>query len=150
MKKVALILGTVVAVVGTIVVVGPRLLRDPEVSNPVDVADGADGEGVLPPDMFTSDPDLLKPAAHLIVERVVDEATDAGMEGAPYFVELADRRYVFGHSDRSGRTTPIYTKQPIQHRVYWYDDALAKWNERRPSARDGVQAGRSDGAAPTR
>jgi hypothetical protein len=108
LTKAALILaGLGAVIVVLILVVGPRILRDPEVSSPFDVAD-ADVEQDLPPDLFSSDPALLKPAAHSIVEQIVAEGTDVGMDGAPYFVELADGRYVFGHSDVAGRTKDLH------------------------------------------
>ena len=138
-KAVLIVAGLGAVIVVLILVVGPRILRDPEVSNPFDVAD-ADVEEDLPPDLFSSDPALFKPAAHSIVEQIVAEGTDAGMDGAPYFVELADGRYVFGHSDRAGRTTAIHTAQPIQHRTYWYDDALAKWNAKHAAFPDAASS----------
>src|SRR3954466_12691531 len=80
--------------------VRPRL-ADPEVSN---VGDFTDARLEQPPETFVSAKSLLVPSAHKVRDRIVDDATDAGFAGAPYFIQFGDGRYVFGHTDAQGYT----------------------------------------------
>lgn len=105
---------------------GPRLLRDPEVSNPVDVDDPST-EPPLPPEFFTSDPALLAGTGIVVQERTVAQGTAVGLEGAPYLIEFADRRYAFGHTDASGYTKAFRLDKPVSHTILWYEDAVARW-----------------------
>lgn len=149
MRKTTVVLVVSGALLGTLVLIGPRLLRDPEVSNPREVS--APVEDLhLPPDFTISDPGLLTGKPHEIVERIGTGASDAGLEGIPYFVELADGRYVFGHSDHLGRSRPIYTSEPVRHQTYWYGDAIERWQTRTLTTDSGItadQSAGSDGAA---
>jgi hypothetical protein len=106
----------------------PQLRRDPETSNPVEIATPAPNTADLPPDFFCSDPALLKATPYPIVERIVNDANQAPLEGAPYFIALQDGRYAFGHSDTQGNTRTLFTSTSMTHQIYWYDDALAQWN----------------------
>jgi hypothetical protein len=129
-KRIAILLCILGAIAAAAMYAGPRILRDPERTNPAEERDAPE-DASLPPEFFSSDPSLLTQGPHSVVESIVDEATDAGVEGAPYFIEFADGgRYVFGHSDSFGRTKPLSVRSGVSHKVFWYDDALSKWNER--------------------
>ena len=146
MKRAAVI--AVAALVGAlvIVVVSQNRARDPETSNPADLAyekekagrlDASQGEpdGDEPPDFFVSDDKLLVKTEHEVREQITDEATGKGIAEAPYFVELANGRFAFGYADAEGRTRPLFTRTKEKFAVYWYDDAWERWNARRKRAK---------------
>lgn len=129
MRKAVIVFFVASALLGTVVLISPRLLRDPEVSNPREDSEPAE-DLHLPPEFIVSDPGLLTKGTHEIVEQIRDGGSDAGLEGIPYFITLGDGRYIFGHSDPLGRSRSIYTREPVGHEVYWYGDAIERWQER--------------------
>jgi hypothetical protein len=123
-KKVfATVLGIAVLAVLAVVLL-PRLMRDPEVSN---AADREDASIAQPPEFFVSDPGLLHEHAHRIQDRQIDLNTNKPVPGGPYFVRFADGRYAFGYADDDGRTKALFTDRAAKYDVLWYDDALAEW-----------------------
>lgn len=144
MRRKAILIGCgLVAFVAAAMFVGPQLLRDPEVSNPEDLRDGP-AEPPPPLEFFISDPQLIQDGGQLIQERIVEEGTTTGLEGAPYLIEFSDGRYAFGHSDRAGYTKQLHLKKSLPHQIVWYDTALARWSAKAGTAQPGVAA---DGAA---
>lgn len=111
------------------VVVLPRLMRDPEVSNPGELRDG-EPEALAIPAFVTSDPRLEQRGAHSFQERMVEQGTDAGLEGAPYFFEFSDGRFAFGYTDAAGFTRKLYADAPVDYKILWYDDALSRLKEK--------------------
>lgn len=127
MRRKVLIAGAgLLAAITGLLWAGPRLLRDPEISNPADVDDPST-EPPLPPEFFASDPGLLSGTGPVVQERVVVEGTSVGLEGAPYLIEFADRGYAFGHTDGSGYTKAFRPTKPVSHTILWYEDAVARW-----------------------
>jgi hypothetical protein len=116
-RTLAIALACVVLVASIAVGIGLNV-RDPEVSNPVDAEDM--------PDSYASDASLLKPGSHRIQERVPATA-DRSAVSTPYFIELSDGRYACGYTDAGGNTRALFTRRPVAYKVYWDDEAWAKW-----------------------
>jgi hypothetical protein len=158
MRRAAVIAVAALAGAWIIVVVIQSRTRDPETSNPADLAyekqtagrlDASQGEpdGDEPPDFFVSDDKLLVKTEHEVREQITDEATGKGVADAPYFIELAGGRFAFGYADAEGRTRPLFTPTKQKFAVYWYDDAWERWNKRRK--RSTTPGGDAAQAAPT-
>jgi hypothetical protein len=105
-------------------------LADPESSNITDLEYDRNDKPL--PEFYASDPGLTQKQPHRVQERFVDPRTKQPVNRMPYFIAFADGRYVFGFTNAEGTTKPVFTSQPPQCKVSWYEEAWANWHRMNP------------------
>jgi hypothetical protein len=103
---------------------------DRESSNLTDLQ--YDGNDNPLPEFYASDPALMQEQPHRVLEQFIDPRTKSGVNRMPYFIEFADKRYVFGFTNAEGKTRPVFTTQPTPYKVSWYEEAWGNWHRKHP------------------